>query len=44
MVSRADRSVTGGDTIAAMTEWGPLQPLIGEWEGEGGFDQSYHLR
>ena len=21
-----------------MTEWGPLQALIGEWEAEGGLD------
>ena len=24
-----------------MTEWGPLQALIGEWQGEGGLDSSY---
>ncbi len=23
------------------TEWGPLAPLIGEWEGEGGLDTAY---
>jgi hypothetical protein len=23
-------------------EWGPLAGLIGEWEGEGGLDTSYH--
>ena len=26
-------------------EWGPLGPLVGEWEGEGGLDTSYsHAR
>ena len=24
-----------------MSEWGPLQALIGEWEGEGGLDTAY---
>jgi hypothetical protein len=24
-----------------MSEWGPLQPLIGEWEGEGGLDTAF---
>jgi len=24
-----------------MTEWGPLQALIGEWEGDGGLDSAY---
>jgi len=24
-----------------MSEWGPLQGLIGEWEGEGGLDRAY---
>jgi len=24
-----------------MTEWGPLQALIGEWEAEGGLDTAY---
>jgi hypothetical protein len=28
-----------------MTEWGPLQALIGEWEGDGGLDSAYsHAR
>jgi hypothetical protein len=24
-----------------MSEWGPLQALIGDWEGEGGLDQAF---
>jgi len=29
----------------AMTEWGPLQALIGEWEAEGGLDTAFsHTR
>ena len=24
-----------------MTEWGPLQALIGEWEGDGGLDSAF---
>lgn len=24
-----------------MSEWGPLQALIGDWEGEGGLDTAY---
>ena len=24
-----------------MSEWGPLEGLIGEWEGEGGLDRAY---
>jgi hypothetical protein len=24
-----------------MSEWGPLEALIGEWEGEGGLDRAY---
>ncbi len=28
-----------------MSEWGPLEGLIGEWEGEGGLDRAYsHAR
>jgi len=28
-----------------MGEWGPLEPLIGEWEGEGGLDSAFsHAR
>src|SRR5665811_1057779 len=28
-----------------MTEWGPLQALIGEWEAEGGLDTAFsHAR
>ena len=28
-----------------MTEWGPLQALIGEWEGDGGLDSAFsHAR
>ena len=25
-------------------EWGPLGPLVGEWEGEGGLDRAYSNR
>jgi hypothetical protein len=28
--------------MAEYTEWGPLGPLIGEWEGESGLDLSFH--
>ena len=28
-------------TIPAMSEWGPLAGLIGEWEGEGGLDHAF---
>jgi hypothetical protein len=28
-----------------MSEWGPLEALVGEWEGEGGLDRAYsHAR
>jgi hypothetical protein len=33
--TRADREEI------VMTEWGPLQGLIGEWEGEGGLDTAF---
>jgi hypothetical protein len=28
--------------MADYTAWGPLAPLIGEWEGESGLDLSFH--
>src|SRR5215510_10401891 len=28
--------------MADNNEWGPLAPLIGEWEGESGLDVSFH--
>ena len=28
--------------MADYTAWGPLAPLIGEWEGESGLDVSFH--
>ena len=34
-----------GLRFATMSEWGPLEGLIGEWEGEGGLDRAYsHAR